>query len=223
MRVNVYHPMFSSDQHLVAESREVKMGPKALSRSLGSLNGVDKNRISPTYTLNTGHTYFFYDKNTFLKKRLALLIEEMKFRGFATNHTELIDDSYEYHPDTFNAEWWNDWVPTKEALEINLERIAERFNQKDKYIKTRGWYKLFGYPVRDFQSIVRSRKKGNINICCNCKSIVNEADLLDPFMYCWNCNKKLTADDLEIVELKRREGREVKNGRINNKQKNVIK
>lgn len=45
MRVNVLHPMFLSDQHLVAEYREVKMGPKALSRSLGSLKGVDKKRL----------------------------------------------------------------------------------------------------------------------------------------------------------------------------------
>lgn len=30
MRVNVIHPVFLSDQHLVAEYREVKMGPKAL-------------------------------------------------------------------------------------------------------------------------------------------------------------------------------------------------
>lgn len=35
------------------------MGPKALSKSLNSKKGVDKNRISLEYTLNTGHTYFF--------------------------------------------------------------------------------------------------------------------------------------------------------------------
>ena len=46
MRVNVIHPIFLSDQHLVAEYREVKMGPKALSRSLGSIRGVDKKKIS---------------------------------------------------------------------------------------------------------------------------------------------------------------------------------
>ena len=46
MRVNVIHPKYLADQHLVAEYREIKMGPKALSKSLYSKNGVDKNRIS---------------------------------------------------------------------------------------------------------------------------------------------------------------------------------
>lgn len=42
MRVNVIHPKYLADQHLVAEYREIKMGPKALSKSLYSKNGVDK-------------------------------------------------------------------------------------------------------------------------------------------------------------------------------------
>ena len=46
MRVNVIHPKYLADQHLVAEYREIKMGPKALSKSLYSKNGVNKNRIS---------------------------------------------------------------------------------------------------------------------------------------------------------------------------------
>lgn len=29
MRVNVIHPKYLADQHLVAEYREIKMGPKA--------------------------------------------------------------------------------------------------------------------------------------------------------------------------------------------------
>ena len=77
MRVNVIQPKYLADQHLVAEYREIKMGPKALSKSLYSKNGVNKNRISKEYTLNTGHTYFFYDKNKFLERRLKLVIEEM--------------------------------------------------------------------------------------------------------------------------------------------------
>lgn len=65
MRVNVIHPKYLADQHLVAEYREIKMGPKALSKSLYSKNGVDKKRVSKEYTLNTGHTYFFMIKINF--------------------------------------------------------------------------------------------------------------------------------------------------------------
>ena len=202
MRVNVLHPMFLSDQHLVAEYREVKMGPKALSRSLSSLKGVDKKKISPKYTLNTGHTYFFYDKNKFLEDRLALLVNEMKFRGFATNHTELIDDSYDYHKDTFNDEWWGNWTPDKEALDINMERINQRFHQKDSDPTSKGWYKLFGMPVQDMNSIFLARKNGFVNVICDCNAIVDiDNVILKVDTHCWNCCKPLNINYLRKVYL----------------------
>ena len=207
MRVNVLHPMFLSDQHLVAEYREVKMGPKALSRSLGSLKGVDKKKISPVYTLNTGHTYFFYDKNTFLERRLEMLVIEMQFRGFQTNHLDLIDDSYDYHPNTFDPEWWNDWEPDVVAGEINLERINERFYQKMINPETRGWYKLFGYSVPDMYTLFQSRKNGYIHICPNCKSINEEKN---EEIFCWNCCKKILPNEMEKIFLHKKEQKNLK-------------
>ena len=207
MRVNVLHPMFLSDQHLVAEYREVKMGPKALSRSLSSLKGVDKKKISPKYTLNTGHTYFFYDKNKFLEDRLALIVEEMKFRGFATNHVELIDDSYDYHKDTFNDEWWGNWTPDKEALNINLERIYERFKQKDLDPTSKGWYKLFGKPVQDMNSIFMARKNGFVHACMCCTAIIDiDSFILGIDTWCWNCCKPLHKDKIVKVPLESKAG-----------------
>ena len=205
MRVNVIHPTFLSDQHLVAEYREVKMGPKALSRSLGSLKGVDKKKISSKYTLNTGHTYFFYDKNTFLEKRLALIIEEMQFRGFQTNHTKLLDDKYDYHPNTFDPEWWGDWEPDLEALKINMERIDQRFFQKSLEPETKGWYKLFGYSVPDMLTLFNSRKNGYIYICPNCKAICEEKET-----YCWNCCQNNLANNLEKIILNKRNQKDLK-------------
>lgn len=186
MRVNVLHPMFLCDQWLVAEYREVKMGPKALSRSLGSLLGVDKKRISPTYTLNTGHTYFFYDKNKFLERRLAQLVEEMQFRGFETNFTGLIDYSYNYHPDTFNEEWWNDWQPDEAALNINMERLHQRIGMKN------GWYKFWGRPVQDVNDVISTRAQNSFWECPSCGAIhiAPEGDSWK----CWNCCKKIPVD-----------------------------
>jgi deoxyribonuclease (pyrimidine dimer) len=200
MRVNVIHPIFLSDQHLVAEYREVKMGPKALSRSLGSIKGVDKKKISPAYTLNTGHTYFFYDKNLFLEKRLELLVGEMKFRGFATNHIELIDTGYDYHPNTFDGEWWNDWIPDEGAAKINLDRINERFLQKSLDPNTRGWYKFFGMSVPDMETIIKARKDGFVKIC-NCNAIIDESSLVKTNNICWWCCKKIEVNNLETIPL----------------------
>lgn len=185
MRVNVLHPSYLTDQHLVAEYREVKMGPKALSRSLGSLKGVDKKRISPSYTLNTGHTYFFYDKNGFLERRLSQLIEEMQKRGFQTNHTELIDDSYDYNGGVWDDEWWNDWEPTEEALHINLERIIYRLSTKE------GWYKFWGRPVCTMDDLVSTRVKNKFYECPNCRAISTIEDYCG---ICWNCCKLIPKD-----------------------------
>lgn len=187
MRVNVLHPMFLSDQHLVAEYREVKMGPKALSKSLNSAGGVNKKRISPVYKLNTGHTYFFYDKNGFLEKRLAQLCEEMKKRGIQCNHEELIDDSYDYHPDTFNDEWWGDYQPTTEALNINMERINQRFS-----IKEDGWYRFWKRPVMDMNDIISTRAQNSFWECPKCKAI-HPAPEGDSWV-CWNCCSKIPSD-----------------------------
>ena len=186
MRVNVIHPKYLADQHLVAEYREIKMGPKALSKSLYSKNGVNKNRISKEYTLNTGHTYFFYDKNKFLERRLKLVIEEMQFRGFQTNNVNLIDESYDYHPSTFNDEWWGDWEVTDEAVTINMERIESRLAMKE------GWYKFWKRPILCMQDLISTRAQNSFWECPNCKAI-HPAPEGDSWL-CWNCCKKIPTD-----------------------------
>ena len=192
MRVNVLNPKFLSDQHLVAEYREVKMGPKALSKSLFSKKGVDKNRISPTYTLNTGHTYFFYDKNEYLKGRLSRIVEEMKSRGIQTNFVNLIDDDYDYHPSTFKDEYWNDWTPDEAALAINMERINQRFSMKPD-----GWYKFWGRPVLDTEDLIKTRLANEFYECPSCKAIHTKESILNGEKICWNCCSKLP-DNLEL-------------------------
>ena len=185
MRVNVIHPKYLADQHLVAEYREIKMGPKALSKSLYSKNGVNKNRISKEYTLNTGHTYFFYDKNKFLERRLKLVIEEMQFRGFQTNNVNLIDKSYDYHPSTFNDEWWGDWEVTDKAVTINMERIESRLVMKE------GLYKFWKRPILCMQDLISTRSLNSFYECPNCKAIHFAQE--DSWV-CWNCCKKIPTD-----------------------------
>lgn len=74
----------------------------------------------------------------------------MKARGFQTNNTNLIDPTYNYHPLTFNKEWWNDWEVTDKAVEINLERIKDRILMKS------GWYKFWGIPINCFEDILNT-------------------------------------------------------------------
>ena len=84
-RVNIVPPNELTDQHLIAEYREITMVPAALHRTLNSKTGLRKNKISTHYTLNAGHVYFFYDKGKYLHNRYYELIDEMKRRGFSPN------------------------------------------------------------------------------------------------------------------------------------------
>ncbi len=55
-RINVIDPIDLTDQHLMAEYRELPMIMGSLRRSLKSKKGLPK--ITPKYTLNAGHVTF---------------------------------------------------------------------------------------------------------------------------------------------------------------------
>ena len=132
-RINVIPVDQLTDQHLVAEYREMLMVPASLKRSLGSKNGMDKKRIPNQYTLNTGHVYFFYDKGKFLKERYDSLVNEMKKRGMKPDPNRTFPTKVFKDNDLYNS-----WKVTDRAVQINNERIIERINQKpDWYRRTK--------------------------------------------------------------------------------------
>lgn len=123
MRINIIPTNRLTDQHLVAEYREIKMLPKMLRRSINSKNGVNLNKIPKQYTLNAGHGLFFYNKLSFIRKRFNDLLGEMSNRGFKTNCTVLEDNGF--------PSWaYNDYEPTIDAMKINIERILLRISDK---------------------------------------------------------------------------------------------
>ena len=127
-RINILPPTELTDQHLIAEYREITMVPGSLKRTLKSKVGFRPERISKKYTLNAGHVYFFYDKGEYLDKRYDELVEEMKFRGF--------------NPDPerrFPQELYNDWMPTLEEQKIVKQRIEEKIKMKP------NWYRHTKY------------------------------------------------------------------------------
>ena len=130
-RINVIPVEELTDQHLMAEYRELPMVPAAARRS-------DPAKFKPTtaYTLNKGHVMFFYDKKNYLLNRWLSLIEELYRRGYAidpsarTVHWTALDK----FPQT-------DWQPDSYAVSINMQRIIERINQKPH------WYRKYGKPI----------------------------------------------------------------------------
>lgn len=135
-RINVIPPSELTDQHLMAEYRELPMVMGSLRRSLVAKNGLPKS--GDKYTLNAGHVKFFYNKGKFLHKRYQLLIVELMGRGYKLDPSRRADfqvfiDNNLYH----------DWIPEPEAYTINKQRIDLRISQKPH------WYRYYGKPLKD--------------------------------------------------------------------------
>ena len=132
-RINIISPSELTDQHLIAEYREITMVPGSLRRTLKSKAGFRKERVSKKYTLNAGHVYFFYDKGKYLDKRYNQLVEEMKLRGFNP------DSNRKFPKEVFPTELYNDWMPTLEEQKVVRQRIDEKIKMRP------NWYRHTKY------------------------------------------------------------------------------
>lgn len=134
-RINLVEASELTDQHLIAEYREIFMVGSSLQRSLKSKNW-NISKIPKEFTLGKGHVSFFYDKGKYLAKRYDALIEEMKARGMNPDPNRTF--KYIQWPDGL----FNDWEPAEKDLEIIRERIKMRINEKPE------WYRKNGNPIR---------------------------------------------------------------------------
>lgn len=120
-RINVVPPSELSTKHLVAEYREIARLPGNLQKSINRKGkSFSKTEIPNEYVLGPGHVKFFYDKMIYLKKRYEDLVSEMLRRGYNPSNR----DSTIFI--CCQAEYFNDWSPTLEAIELNRQRIKER-------------------------------------------------------------------------------------------------
>ena len=133
-RINIISPSELTDQHLIAEYREIFMVGGSLNRTLNSKVGYQESKVPKRYTLNKGHVYFFYNKGAYLHRRYHELIDEMLRRGFQP-------DKLRVFPTKVFVEngLYNDWTPTIEDQKVIRERIAFRISQKP------NWYRRTEY------------------------------------------------------------------------------
>ena len=120
-RINVVRVEELSQQHLVAEYREIMRLPGNLKAWLNRKSKPPSfDEIPKEYKLGTGHVKFFFNKFMYLEKRFDSIIDEMLERGYSPNFT---DSSIFKRVDKL---YYNDYTPTEEAIEINRARIKER-------------------------------------------------------------------------------------------------
>tara|TARA_Y100001934_G_C11802099_1_gene517611 strand:+ start:62 stop:472 length:411 start_codon:yes stop_codon:yes gene_type:complete len=130
-RINLVLPSELSDQHLVAEYREIFMVGSSLQRSLKSKNWEKTlANIPKKYTLNKGHVTFFYNKGKYLYKRYKLLIKEMKNRGMNP------DPKRKFKTEQWPDELFNDWEPEPDDYNVIRARIKEKIEMKP------DWYRF---------------------------------------------------------------------------------
>lgn len=122
-RINVVPPSELTTKHLVAEYREITRLPNNLKKSLNRKLPFSMDEIPTQYTLGTGHVKFFYNKMLFLEKRFKSLVDEMLKRGY---NPQFLDTSI-FIPN--DKQFYNDYTPTSEAIEINRKRISDRLGK----------------------------------------------------------------------------------------------
>ena len=126
-RINVVPVEELSRQHLLAEYREITRLPGNLQQSLTRKSKLfSMSEIPPKYVLGPGHVKFFFNKMKFLENRYISILNEMVKRGYKPNFTDTTIFS------NCSAVFYNDYIPTPEAIQINRERIAERNSKKKK-------------------------------------------------------------------------------------------
>ena len=106
----------------------------SLKRTLDSKIGYKISKVPNSFTLNSGHVYFFYNKGKYLENRYNKLVKEMKLRGFKPDPNRIFPKKIFMDNDLYN-----DWMPTVEDINIIKQRIQKRINSKP------NWYRKTEY------------------------------------------------------------------------------
>jgi len=108
--INCIPPSELTDKQLLAEYCDI---PKVFHDSKDAPDSPKQ------YTIGKGHIKFFYDKLHWLAERQVMIAYEMRKRGYKTNYDPAKIGEYRFTKPML----WGQWTPTKEALEINREKL----------------------------------------------------------------------------------------------------
>jgi hypothetical protein len=120
-RVNLVDPRFLQTKHLVAEYRELPRIFALIRKAQDRGESPNDPRNPKVYTLGKGHVRFFYNKAQWLVERQEKLIAECIRREINIQYT-----TTDHLLDNLDKKWCNNWLPTKEEININIARINAR-------------------------------------------------------------------------------------------------
>lgn len=122
-RINSAIPVEAlTDEHLLAEHREIKRLPYCLLKAIksGSIKKIPKN-----FTLGKGHVLFFLDKMLFTQYRYRKIHRECERRGFNVIY-------YDANWGEVPREYFCAYNPTEEEKKLLIERINQRIMESPK-------------------------------------------------------------------------------------------
>lgn len=120
-RINVIDPNLLSDKHLGAEYRELPRVFRLVADAVARGEKPDDPRNPKEYVLGPGHVRFFYPRLGYLVSRHYDIVEECERRGRKISF-RLVP----CHTLQIPRDWFGGWIPTPEAMALNLARIMER-------------------------------------------------------------------------------------------------
>lgn len=124
-RINLIPVENLTKKHLIAEYREIPRISSFIKKSLNSNSGkLDYSRIPEKFKFGQGHIFFFYNKGKYLYQRYENIVNEMKKRGININ------PKFKQYPKIHKISLLEDWIPTKEEIDISKERIMNKIKQK---------------------------------------------------------------------------------------------
>lgn len=123
-RINVGVPVtLLTDEHLLAEHREIKRICAVYAKRLTMPNGLKG--LPTKMTLGTGHVLFFVDRGAFTLLRYTSLYDECKKRGFSVT-------DYRSLWQVYSSNDLRMYVPTYADTSLLIERIIERIDLSPK-------------------------------------------------------------------------------------------
>jgi len=142
-RINIIPPYHLSDQHLIAEHKEILQLCGSYRVSAKSKRGIRAEDIPEQFTLNTGHVKFFYNKMAYIHERFLSVKREMARRQVNSNVdmdiSQFIKNGH-----------YNLWTPDKEAYITITQRIREKIEMKPEWYT---WMRLCYVETKNFQFI----------------------------------------------------------------------
>ncbi len=128
-RINLIPVIELSDQHLLAEYREL---PRIVNAVINQ-KAILKN-IPDSYRLGIGHVKFFYNKIGFLVERFRQIYAEMDYRGFKPNPKFSYDSMAEkISKCTYLAQI--DYKFSQTEIEISRNRLIEKIKEKPQWYR----------------------------------------------------------------------------------------